>query len=86
MISFRKIHANRTEVFDTETGEILSRYAPGDGRLRFVWCDSDRNDTGRPVTMEEAALMTCPGWRLENDGRPYLRPFDAVDEHRAALD
>ena len=86
MISFRKIHANRTEVFDTETGEILSRYAPGDGKLRFVWCDSDRNDTGRPVTMEEAALVTCHGWRLENDGRPYLRPFDAVDEHRAALD
>lgn len=86
MISFRKIHANRTEAFDTETGEILSRYAPGDGKLRFVWCDSDRNDTGRLVTMEEAALMTCPGWKLENDGRPYLRPFDAVDEHRAALD
>lgn len=86
MISFRKIHANRTEVFDAETGEILSRYAPGDGKLRFVWCDSERNDTGRAVTMEEAAFMTCPGWKLENDGGPYLRPFDAVDEHRAALD
>lgn len=86
MISFRKIHGNRSEAFDTETDEILSRYAAGDGKLRFVWCNLERNDTGRPVTMDEAAFMTCPGWMLENDGRPYLRPFDALQEHRAALD
>jgi hypothetical protein len=86
MISFRKIHANRSEAFDTETGEILCCYAPGDGKLRFVWCNSDRNDTGRPVIMDEAALMTRPGWKLKSDGRPYLRPFDALQEHRAILD
>lgn len=85
MIATRQIHGNRTEHYDTETGEILARYAPGDGKLRFVWRDGGANDTGRQVTPEEAAQMLTPGWKLENDGRPYLREYDAREEHRALL-
>jgi len=85
----RKTHGGcRTEYFDPATDEILARYAPGDGSLRFVWCNGERNDTGRPVTMEEAAQMPCDGFRLvaDSSGRPQMLPGSNLAEHRALLD
>jgi hypothetical protein len=89
MISMRTTHGGtRAEYYDTETGEILRSYAPGDGSLRYTWADSSGNATGRKVTREEVEQTPIPaGWRIADNpaGVSLAQYKDTLEEHRSTL-
>ena len=81
----RTDHRRKPFIYDTETGERLTTYAPGDGTLAFVWCDASANDTARKVTIEEAgAWGEIPGFRLDRE-RLRLVPGTSANDHHANL-